>query len=409
MKARKGPSNKGMILELLRSAEMRTRIELSQITGLSLPTVMKWVDEFIAKGIVLDGGVGASTGGKPPRLLRFNYQSHHIVGIDINGSRIDVVLMDLAANVLRNRIRDIGSYNSFEQVVSYVCQMIHAVLEGSGLERNDILGIGVGISGVVDHTTGFLRRFPAFGWENVDLIAPIQRRFGLPVIVENDAHAAAMGEKLVGIAADYKNFVYINIGDEANAALVVGGALCYGQGTGMNTFGHFTVDRNGLKCACGRRGCLNTIVTPGAIERKTREALANLRDGQGSLILDMAYGHMDRVNIYTIIDAAENGDALAVNILKMAARCLAAAIVNITCLVCPEAIILDGKLLRNSHTFLEELRGQVQRESALLSGNPIPIRLSSLGKHLCAIGVASMILNQFIENGGDSLSLRAAM
>lgn len=64
---------------------------------------------------------------------------------------------------------------------------------------------------------------------------------------------------------------------------------------------------------------------------------------------------------------------------------------------------------RNSHTFLEELRGQVQRESALLSGNPIPIRLSSLGKHLCAIGVASMILNQFIENGGDALSLRAAM
>lgn len=409
MKLNRGVSNKGMILELLRSAELRTRMELSQITGLSLPTVMKWVDEFLAKGIVLDGGTGASTGGKPPRLLRFNYQSHYIVGIDINDSRIDVVLMDLAANVLRNRVRDIGSYNSFDQVVSYVCQMIQGVLEGSGLRRGDILGIGVGVSGAVDPGTGLLRRFPAFGWENADLVAPIQRRFGLPVLVENNARAAAMGEKLVGVAADYENFVYIHVGDEVNAALVVGGALCYGHGAGLNTFGHFTVDPNGPVCVCGRRGCLNAVAAPGAIERRARQALAALREGQDSLILDMAYGHMERVNIYTIIDAAENGDALAVRLLKAAARSLATAIVDITCLAGPEAVVLDGKLARNSHVFLEALRAQTQRESAPLCGEPIPLRLASLGKHLCAIGVASMILNRFIESGGDALPMQAAV
>lgn len=392
--------NKRNILNIVRNVDQISRVELAQLTNLSLPTVMKLVDEFIDRGIILDLGSGISTGGKPPKLLRFNYQSHYIIGVDINSNRIDVILMDIAAKIVCAKIRDIGKYCSGEQVIQYTKDLIHSVMETSGISKEIILGIGIGIEGIIDNKAGVLQEFPAFGWSDIDVGTPIREAFELPVIVDNDTRAMAMGEKLVGIACETENFICINMNYNVDAALVLDGSLHYGGGFSPGAVGHTTVERNGRLCECGRKGCLNTAAAPRAIEQRAKELISSLKRGQTSQILDMVYGHADWINIYTVMDAAENGDEIAIKLIREMADSMSMAIMNMICLLNPEMIIIEGKIARNSHIFRKELKSSLMREREKIFHNTFRLELSSLGKHLCAIGAASFILSGFIESGG---------
>ncbi len=394
--------NKRNILEIVRNTAQISRVELAQQTNLSLPTVMKLVDEFIAKDLILDAGSGVSTGGKPPKLLKFNYRSHYIIGVDINSSRIDVVLMDMAANVICDQIRDVGKNYSAKQVIQYVIVLIESLLQSSGISGEMILGIGIGIEGMVDTHKGAVRQMPAFGWKDINVTTPIWERFGLPVVVDNDTRAMAMGEKLVGIACGIENFICVNVSYNVDAALVLNGNLFYGTGFSAGEAGHMTVEKNGALCECGRRGCLNTVATPRAIEREARAAAAGLKGGQVTQILDMVYGHLDWINLYTLIDATENGDQLGVSIMKRAADYIGMAIMNMVCMFNPQMVIVEGKIMRNSQVFMQELRDKLEKEKRFLPNSAFTLELASLGKHLCAIGAASFILNGFIESGGDA-------
>ena len=394
--------NKRNILDIVRNTTQISRVELAQQTNLSLPTVMKLVDEFIAKDLILDAGNGVSTGGKPPKLLQFNYQAHYIIGVDINNSSIDVVLMDMAANVICDQIRDVGEKYSARYVIQHVITLIETVFQLSGVCKEKVLGIGIGIEGMIDNHTAAVRQMPALGWKDINVTRPIYEHFKLPVVVDNDTRAMAMGEKLVGIACGIENFICVNVRYNVDAALVLNGSLYYGTGFSAGEVGHMTVDKNGIPCDCGRRGCLNTVATPRAIEREARAAAAGLKKGQVTQILDMVYGHLDWINLYTLIDATENGDPLGISIMRRAADYVGMAIMNIVCMFNPQMVIVEGKLMRNSQVFMQELQDKLEKEKKYLPNSAFALELASLGKHLCAIGAAAFILNRFIESGGDA-------
>lgn len=395
-----GNNNKKRILNIVRNSEEISRAELANITTLSLPTVMKLVDEFIEKGLIIDIGAGASTGGKPPKMLKFNFISHFIIGIDIDSDRIDGIIMDMAANVICSSIHDIGHYTTSDQVTDYIVVLIEKLINESGISQDRILGVGIGIEGIVDTQKRILKKFHAYDWENVDFVTPIKERFPFTVIVDNNTRAMAIGEKLVGIAKEVENFICVNVNYDVDSAMVIDGNLYYGAHSSAGAMGHMTVAKDGLLCECGRRGCLNTVVSPRYIEAVARERVSHMKLGQSSQILDMAFGHVDYVDMYILMDAAENKDALAIEILKSAAADMAIALMNVVCMINPQMIIINGKIVSNSRVFFEELKRRVTNENNMLTESQIKIIKASLGKHLNAIGAASFVLDRFIENGG---------
>ena len=149
-------ANKVNILRILWGNQHIFRAEIARITGLSQPTVMKIVDEFMERGLVTISGKGVSSGGKPPLMLEFKWDAYYLIGVDINEYRIEIVLMDLGFGVVDTRIQDNREVDTSDTILKRLASEITALLADHPDKEGKILGIGVGVPGIVDAGRGIV-------------------------------------------------------------------------------------------------------------------------------------------------------------------------------------------------------------------------------------------------------------
>ena len=392
--------NKNNILELIRLYAPISRAELSRRTHLSLPAVMKITDGLIARGIVTDETVGKSTGGKPPRLLEFNYRAGYIIGVDIDYHRVDTILMDLSANVVEECSHDIHASMAKDDIrdtlVETLRTLLHKAEDNNRLDY--ILGIGVSADGNTDFFPAFARDPRLYVEIQGEIAAFLEETFHYPVYLEKSIYAKAMGEKMVGDARDTRNFLFVNFGQKIESALIFEKRIFRGDLGKAGAIGHVMVKRDGKKCDCGKRGCLNTIAGQKAIGDRGREAVSALKEGQYSMLLDMVYGHKEQVDFYTVIEAAENSDRQAVEIMTETVQAVGDTLINLATLLDVRTIIVSGKLVDCSRRFVRALRNYFKENQPVSEGAPVVIRTSRLGRHIGAIGAASSVLNRFLKD-----------
>lgn len=393
--------NKRNVLELVRKNGPISKTELAQLTNLSLPTVMKITNELIEKGSILDLGKGSSTGGKPPTMLEFNFNLKYIIGVSINNYRIDMVLMDMAKNIIAQQIMDISETDKPDRILKNLVRMIQTMMATVDIPMDSLLGIGIGFYGMVDVHTGNILESKPFGWYDIDFAAPIKKAFNLPVIVDSVTRAITIGESLLGHGIDAQNFVCINLGEAINAAIVINGKMHYGSHYFSGNIGDMFVDIHRAKLPGAIDGSLNAVASDKAIVKNAQLAVSQLKRGETSQILDLVYGHVDRINIYTVIEAVENGDVLAKNLLLDAVQYLTIALAGIISNIDPEMIIIEGRIVRNSKFFTQELRKNLSAANHAQAKQAIRIEFSTLGKHMEAIGAAAFILDRYIDNCGE--------
>jgi len=389
--------NKRNVLEIIRNNSPISKTEISKKADLTLPTVMKIVDELAEKNLVLNLGKGVSSGGKPPQMLEFNGEAYYIIGIDVNDYRIDAIIMDLNANIITERIRDIQPRDSSSRIIEYIKELISHMISEPTIDNRKILGIGIGILGLVNTEKGKVVYSSAFNWRDADILMSLKRSFPYPVILDNGTRAMAMGEKIVGHARDVQNFVCINFGYGIDSAIVMDGSLYYGNAEVSGSLGHVSVKKDGPLCVCGNIGCLDTIASPNAMVGRAKELVCKMPRGKISQMLNLVYGDVDQIDIYTILEAAENGDETACSILIESAEYLAMAVASLMNIVDPEVIILEGKILRSSKLFLKELMQNIKGRKMKFTGE-LKMEFSDLGKHVGAIGAASFILDNFLKH-----------
>lgn len=390
--------NKNNVLELIRLNDSISRAELARQTKLSLPTVMKITEEFIAQGIVSDYAMGKSTGGKPPKLLRFNYQAGYIIGVDIDNYRIDAILMDLKADLICERSHDIHVHMRSEAFADVLVRTLQVLIEESGMKKNQILGIGISTAGSSETVPQRAPQAYLCGCGEKELEKLLSQTFRLPVVFESSVYAKALGEKMVGNAANIENFVFVDFGYEVSAAVVIDHHLYNGSHRRAGALGHTVVDCTGRKCSCGKTGCLNTIASQRAIGEQAREVVEALNPGEYSMMFDMVYGHTEDVNFYTVIEAAENGDRKAREIMENVVRYSAGALDSMIELLDPEVIFVSGKIVDGSRMFIRKLR-QYMESSQAGGASRVEIITSKLGPHMGAIGAASNVLDLFLRDG----------
>ncbi|GAT79472.1 ROK-family transcriptional regulator [Streptomyces sp. F-3] len=353
--------NTALVLDLLRAAgtEGISRLELAERTGLTPQAVSKITARVREQGLAAEAGRRASTGGKPRTVLRLVPEAGHAVGVRIDRDEMRTVVVDLNGTVVGERSRPLDLGAGAEDVVETVALEVEGLLGdvsgslGHGFLES-LIGVGIALPGPLDHGRGVLHRVTGFPeWDGFPLRDALARRLGLPVVVDKDTNAAALG---LSVAGEGGSFAYLHLGTGLGAGLVIGGHVHRGARTGAGEFGHQVIQLDGPVCGCGDRGCIEVLC----------------------------------------LTAVERGE------LGEAARVLGAGAANLVGLLDIELVLLGGRTVAAApEVFVDGVSAMVaaraRREG--MPGGAVPVRVAPGGERGVAEGAAQLLLAPMFGRG----------
>ena len=380
---------RGVVLNLIRAARTVSRVELAADSGLTSPTITQVVRELMDHGLVVEVGRGTSTGGKPPTLLQLNPQARYSVGLLFERNACVVVVVDLAGQLVARTSFHGTELLPPELALPLVASRVDALLGTVGVERGKVLGVGLVSYGPQDRQAGvLLTHQPTAEWLGYPIARRLSELLCLPVLLDNDAAAAAIGEYWLGAVDQHSTFGCIYMASGIGGAVVSGGEVFRGSSSNSVEIGHICVDLDGEECDCGNRGCLEHYAGPPAVIRQAFEADGlGRRLGLDPLGID-CLGDFER-----IAAAAQAGDATARGLIERSAGYLGAAAVTMATLFDLDLIVLAGHSFAAAGSIYRPLiEREVQQRSFARRAHPVRVAVSVSGSDAAAIGGAVLVL-----------------
>lgn len=388
--------NKSTILNVIRLHGPISRAEIAKLTKLTPPTVTNIVSELMDSKLVVESSLGESTGGRKPILLRINASAFHVVGVYAGAKKVRAVTATLDGDVAAVVEAPVPDEPTREQFFAVLTGAIRQVLAEAPKEGQIYLGIGVGMHGLVDPVRGLSIFAPNLNLRNLELKKVLEEEFALPVEVENDVRALALGESWFGQGQGVANFVCVNVSTGVGAGIIIDHGLYHGISFTAGEMGHTTIDVNGPRCSCGNYGCLEALAAGPAIARRAQNAI---RLGKRSQLETMVDG-LDQLTGELICQAAEAGDAVAAEVLADTGRYLGIGIANLINTLNPSCIILSGGVSRAGQFVLGPLEETVRSRALHAPAEAVRIRISTLGRNGMAIGAFTLLLQRLFTPSG---------
>jgi predicted NBD/HSP70 family sugar kinase len=379
--------NQGLVLRTLYHHGPASRAEVARLTGLTRTTVSDVVGEFLAEGLAREIGRGPSTGGKAPILVEVDDDARLAIGLDLGERAFTGALVNLRG-VVRRLIEVPVESRDGQGALATVYQLIDSLLAGTS--SASILGIGVGTPGIVDTERGIIRWAVNLDWQDLPLGHLVFERTGLPTYLANDARAAAIGEYLFANPDRSPNLVAIKIGLGVGAGIILNGQLFQGDGFGAGEIGHTGVVDDGVRCRCGRFGCLETVVSSRAL---LREAEAAARAHPGSA-LDRIVRATGMITLGDLATAASEGDEPARRVVVAAGRALGRAIAGVIGLLNVRRIVLLGTVAALGDEFVEAVRDEAARRSLETLAAQTEIELGRPNDDVVLLGAVALLMTR---------------
>jgi glucokinase-like ROK family protein len=386
--------NTAVILNIIRQYAPLSRAELAARTGLNRSTVSIIVNTLIEEGFAQETELQSPKIGRPGMLLMLNPKGGFTIGVEIGVDFISIILTDFVANVLwQKRVHSDPGEDQI-LILDHASDLTQEAIE-FGMERGlRPLGIGVGVPGLVDTTQGKLIFAPNLRWTNVPLRLMWSQRFDLPLFIENEANAAALGEYYFGVAQGVDSFIYLSAGIGLGGGIMIDGKLFRGSSGYAGEVGHMTVDPDGDLCGCGKRGCWETKVGPRAVLRRVRKTLA---DGAPSFINDLAGGNLDNITFDIVVQAAKSNDSVALEALQNVGEYLGIGVVNLINIFNPELIVLGGALSLANEFLMPVIEDTVCRSALKPPCENIQFAASAHGADACVMGAIALVLDDILR------------
>lgn len=289
----------------------------------------------------------------------------YIIGVDLGGTNIVVGAMsaDGAHEYAMHEIPTRASLGA-DAVVERIAQLIERVaaetMAATGATRDAFLGVGIGSPGPLDRERGLVIVTPNLGWRDFPLRDRVSDAVGLPATLDNDANCATLGEWWLGAAKGGRNVIGLTIGTGIGGGLILDGRLYHGASDAAGEIGHTTIDSTGRRCGCGNYGCLEAYASGPAIAERAREALAG---GEPSAMPAMVGGDLSRLTAALVYKAAQNGDRLALEVVRETARLLGAGVANLLNIFNPDVVVLAGGVTQAGDALFEPMRTEVRRRA----------------------------------------------
>lgn len=309
------------------------------------------------------------------------------LGVDIGGTGVKMALVDR-----RGRIHQLQKFASPTKASPAVfLGTINRWMRGFvGRDQfRTLRGIGVGVAGDVDQAHGRVRLSPNLQWHNVPLKALLRKHLPpIPLVVDNDANAAAWAAYWVETHRRAKNLVCLTLGTGVGGGLILNGALYRGATGSAGEIGHMTIDPTGPACPCGNHGCLERYIGARALVERACQAV---QEGEQSVIIELVGGNLQAVTPLVLQQAAQRGDRLARRIWQEAGERLGVALASLVNIFNPDRIVVAGGVARAGRLILAPAQRVMRRRAFPVPGHAVHLSLSHLDQDLGVVGAALLV------------------
>jgi glucokinase-like ROK family protein len=381
------------VLDHVRTHGSASRAGLVHATGLSRAVVTQRVGELIDYGVLAEGDLGPSTGGRAPRLVRFRADAGYLLVADLGATSMDVALADLSGSILAHVQEPCDIAAGPERILARVEELFVGSL-GVESRPGTLWGIGIGVPGPVEFDTGRPIAPPIMpGWDRYS----VRDRFAeyrVPVWVDNDVNVMAMGERRAGIARGHDNVVFVKIGTGIGAGIVVKGKLHRGAQGCAGDVGHIQVtDDPAVVCRCGNIGCLEALAGGGALGRLAESAARERRSPFLATVLEET-GSLEATDVAR---GATHGDPICVELLTNAGRLVGHMLASVVNFFNPSLVVIGGGVAAAGDQLLATIRETVYRRSLPLATRELVVKRSELGDRAGVVGAAAIVTDELFR------------
>ncbi|MEO3790999.1 ROK family transcriptional regulator [Nonomuraea sp. B10E15] len=365
----------GQILQLIRQGTCRTRKELIEHTGLSRSTITDRVDRLIDAGYIHESGVTVSGGGRPPSVLAVDATRRLVLVADLGAAHARVALTDLAARPLAEERTAMRIELGPEAVLSWVRQAFQRLLDRAGRAPGEVCGIGLDVPGSVDHGTGRpIRSFLMPGWDDHPVGEAFAAAYDVPVMVENDADAMALGEWW-STWRDTESLLLVKVSTGIGTGIVLDGSIYRGVGDAAGNLGHVRLhETDDRVCTCGSRGCVASLASGNAVAA--------------------GLGHGSSRDVVRLVQA---GHPAAIARTQEAGRTLGLVLATAVSLLNPGVLVLAGDMADTGQHYLTGIREVVHRRSLPYTTANLEIVTTSLGERAGIVGMAVVVMEHVLS------------
>ncbi|MFG1954045.1 ROK family protein [Micromonospora sp. NPDC048830] len=370
-----GAPGAGELLQLLRDGQPRTRAELARLTGLARSTVSTRVDALLASGLLAPSGEAVSTGGRPPVRFAFNPQARVVVGADLGATHGNVALTDLTGQPLCSVAERVDISAGPVGVLDWVVEATRRLLDEAGRDVEDLVGIGIGLPGPVEHSSGRPMRPPIMpGWDGYDVPGHVRRHWDVPVLVDNDVNIMALGEHVTA-HPEVEHLLFVKVATGIGAGIISGRRLLRGAVGAAGDLGHVAAPHApDVLCTCGNTGCLEAVASGRAI------------------VKDLTAAGVPAMTNSDVVALVCAGNIAAARAVRQAGRTIGEVLATCVSLLNPELVVIGGSLAQAGESLIAGVREVVYGRSLPLATGHLQIVPATTGTQAGVIGAATMVI-----------------
>ncbi len=383
------------VLDLVRSGSALTRPELIRRSGLGRTVVTQRVDQLVERGLLENGGLGSSTGGRAPRELHFRAEAGYILVGEFGATSLSVGLADLAGRLVGQREQLLDIAVGPDKALGRLDELFEELLTSSSVPTTSLWGVGIGLPGPVEFASGRPVAPPIMpGWDGYPVRDRLAAGYDAPVWVDNEVNLMALGEWRGGVARGERDVVCVKIGTGIGAGLISGGRLHRGAQGCAGDIGHIAItDDISIVCRCGHTGCLEALAGGAAL---ARDGAAAAREGRSRYLADLVEAGR-RIEASDVSRAAAHGDQASVELLRRSGRLVGDTLATIVNFYNPALVVIGGGVAAAGELVLAAIRETVYRRSLPLATRELRIIRSPLDDRAGLMGGAFMVIDELFS------------
>jgi len=380
---------KNIIIRRLYFDKALSCAELSEILDKSIPSVSKAVNELIEEGFVIEQGYAPSSGGRRPLMYALLPSAMYIVTVAMDQLSTRIQMVDLlnnpVADIALNELKLFANPHALSTLIDYINDYILS----TGIAKDKIAGIGIGMPGFIDAAEGI--NYTYLDSAGQSLTQLISAQTGVPAYIENDSSLIALAEQKFGIAKNHKDVMVINLGWGIGLGMIINGEIYRGHNGFAGEFSHIPLSEDGALCTCGKRGCLEAEASMLVVAEK---AIKGIKKGH---ISSLKHTDKDQSKLVgnAIMEAANNGDQFAIELLSDAGYKIGKALAILIHIMNPESIVLSGRGAIVGKILLAPMQQALNKYCIPRLVSSTELLISDLGFNAELIGTAVLVMENF--------------
>lgn len=308
----------------------------------------------------------------------------YVIGVDLGGTKISTAISTIEGNILANVVLPTKAEEGEVAVLGRIVQSIDEVIVGSSTSIDEVEAIGIGSPGPLDAKKGIIITTPNLPFKDYNLVQPLKEKYNIPVYLDNDANAAAIGEYMFGAGKGKESIVYFTVSTGVGGGAVLDGKVYRGHTSNALEIGHTTVNPNGPRCNCGNLGCLEAMSSGTAIAKKGKEAV--------STNVETSLKKYDTITSYEVFKEAEAGDEVAKDIIDNALTYLGIGVANAIATFDPEMIIIGGGVSKAGDIVFDTVKKVVNKRCFKSMAESCEIVPAGLGSDAGVVGAVALAI-----------------